>query len=238
MRDREPAGGRPHPLLGVGECRFLVVELELAHRREPTVTDLDHQSRVHAYCSPSCPTASRSRRRRTSRRQPADRRVPRPRGRDHRVQLLEAGAQILGRAIGERRARPVLDTQSAVLSSPSSRSKSPRFTAIDAMVGRVAPVGERRALPGVVAPFEFAVGALEVVLVEAAVVVDQAVVADLGHVEGGRLVSVVVGPATPDADSSRSPRTASMRHSNCVYCSKMRSIAAPHPVRYPRSGHR
>ena len=49
--------------------------------------------------------------------------------------------------------------------------------------------------PGVVAPLEFAVGALEVVLVEAALVYDQPVVADLEHVQMGCLVAGVIGPA-------------------------------------------
>ena len=51
--------------------------------------------------------------------------------------------------------------------------------------------------PGVVAPVEFAVGAFEVVLVEAALVDDQPVVADLEHVQIGRLVAGVIGPAAP-----------------------------------------
>ncbi len=52
--------------------------------------------------------------------------------------------------------------------------------------------GERHALSREIASLEFAVSAFEVVLVEAAVIGEPPVIAGLVHVEGGRLVSVVV----------------------------------------------
>ena len=64
-------------------------------------------------------------------------------------------------------------------------------------VDRGAGFGERRALAGVVAAVEFAVGALEVVLVEAALVDLPPVVVDLVHVQIRRLVPGGIRPTAP-----------------------------------------
>ena len=87
--------------------------------------------------------------------------------------------------------------RSGALSSPNSRSKSPRFSAITHSVAVAPDFGERRALAGVVAAVEFAVGALEVVLVEAALVDLPPVVADLEHMQVRRLVPGGIRPTAP-----------------------------------------
>ncbi len=67
------------------------------------------------------------------------------------------------------------------------------------------PSANARAFSGVVAPFELAVGALEVVLVEAALVDDATVVVDLADMKVCRLVAGVIRPATPDQVQTLAP---------------------------------
>ena len=45
VRDGEPAGSCPHPLLGVGERGLLVVDLKLAYGLESPAADLVHMQR-------------------------------------------------------------------------------------------------------------------------------------------------------------------------------------------------
>ena len=90
--------------------------------------------------------------------------------------------------------------------------------------------GERRALSGVVAAFEFAVGALEVVLVEAALVDDPPVIVDLVHVKMSRLVSGVVRPAAPEQMQALTADGQRARLEVRCTARKMRSTSAAHRV--------
>ena len=69
---------------------------------------------------------------------------------------------------GNAETRPVLDVHARGAEFTDNRSKSPRFTAVIASLAAGASFGVRRALPGVVTALELAVGAFEIVLVEAA----------------------------------------------------------------------
>ena len=97
---REPAGSGRHAFLGVGERRLLVLKLELAHRREQAVADLVHDEprpRVLLAVSPhGLPIQPGNG---PGRRYPAHRREPRPRRSDHRIQVPQAGAEVVGRAV-------------------------------------------------------------------------------------------------------------------------------------------
>ena len=164
------AGVRPHLLLGVGERRVLVVEFELAHEDDPPIADLGD-----VRCASMRTARRRARRPRArcgQRHSVGDSqrtsRVPCPRRGDHRGELLEAGAKLTGRASGKTERDRFSTRRSGSVSSPNTLSKSPPVHRGIHSVGTRARFGERRAFSGVVAAFEFAIGALEVVLVEAA----------------------------------------------------------------------
>ncbi len=137
--------------------------------------------------------------------------------------------------------------KSGVVSSLKNRSKSPWFNAIMPLGRRGTCFGECRTFSGVIASIEFAIGALEVVLVEAAVVDDPSVVADLGHDEGSSVsYPGVVGLAslsqmqavTPHRQraSSRNACTARAIRSTAVRTSSARlRVTAPPIVVHERS---
>src|SRR5690349_10726385 len=88
--DGKPAGGRPHSLLGVGECRFLVGDFEATSGCDASITNLTYMKpgpRVLLTVEPdSLPLEAKDD---DAWRYPAQSRVPRPRPRDHRVEFLE-----------------------------------------------------------------------------------------------------------------------------------------------------
>jgi hypothetical protein len=111
---------------------------------------------------------------------------------------MEAGAEFVGRTIGKARARAVLDAEAGGGELPEHPVEVPPIRG-DRIVGcREASRGELRPLAAVVTLFQFAVGALEVVLIEAAVVGEAAVVVDFAYVQIGRLVVGVVPPPAPE----------------------------------------
>ena len=129
-------------------------------------------SRVHAYCSPSSPTASRSSADHAAgRRQPTHGRVSTSAPRRPSRRALRGWREIRGRAIA--RTPSATDSLTQQVGSGEFAEGPVEVAPVpwrpSHSVWHGARFGERRAFAGVVAPLEFAVGALEVVLVEAAV---------------------------------------------------------------------
>ena len=108
----KPTRRRPHPLLGVRERAILVVELKLAHRRDPPVAGLEDDEEqplvlFAVFADSLTLTAGYA----VIRRHPAYGRTP-PSHRDHHgLEFFQGGAIFTWRAIRESRARPILDAE-------------------------------------------------------------------------------------------------------------------------------